>query len=126
MWLIFLQAILILFNFLPFSGDSIPLINFVPCESTKREKSTKLLPIKPASTTPYSPSERGLLNSTTISAQSILDNFLTTMKHVRKQFPNKVMAFVAPEHKNGYKVAIKNRGKINIISPAWYIIKFEY
>lgn len=68
--------------------------------------------------------DRGLLNSTVLTPQELLDDCLTSMYPVQRTFSNKVMAFVTPTSKYGYKVAIKNRGKLNIVSPAWYILRY--
>ena len=89
----------------------------------KTGKYDKPLTFKRSGNTTLSPMDRGLLNSTVLTPQALLDDCLTSMYPVQRTFSNKVMAFVTPTSKYGYKLAIKNRGKLNIVSPAWYTLR---
>ena len=90
----------------------------------KSGKYSKPLTLQHSANTTLTPFERGFLNSTELTPKEMLDNCLTSMNPVQKTFSNKVIAFVTPSSKYGYKLALKNRGKLNIISPVWYTVRF--
>lgn len=94
----------------------------------RKSRVTKLrttLPLEPPSTVPFNPTERGLLNSTFLSAKSILDNCQITNSKVERNYPNQLMGFVTPWNRRGYDVALKYKNKFSIIVPVWYTVSFD-
>lgn len=82
------------------------------------------LTIEPPHSVSENPAQRGLLNSTELTAYSILDNCQTTMNIPIRNFNNKLMGFVTPWNKRGYQVAIDYKQKFDVLVPAWYRFVF--
>ena len=70
------------------------------------------------------PAELGLLNSTDLTADSILDHCQGTLPYPQRNFPNQLMGFVTPWNDKGYQVALDFKSKFSIIVPVWYTIRF--
>ncbi|KAH7817352.1 putative chitinase domain containing 1 precursor [Monocercomonoides exilis] len=96
---------------------------FVDARKSRVTKLHSPLPIGPESSTQLDLIQRGLLNSTAISAKSILDNCQTYIKFSPKFFRNPTLGFVTPWNKKGFEVALRSYGKFDYLVPVWYQVK---
>ncbi|KAH7814819.1 putative Chitinase domain-containing protein [Monocercomonoides exilis] len=107
------------------STDNYDLSNiFVSARKARVSKLHSPLTLQPRQTTELDISQRGLVESLHLSAKSVLDNCQTIQSFPPKSTNVPLLVFVTPWNKEGYATAVRNKGKIDIIVPVWYNLRF--